>query len=293
MLREPLDNLVEQQKGWLDPIGRALVDGMKWIRNNGGKAAQQGLDFAHGVWLGHPLHPVLTDMPVGAWTVAVTLDAVNSVSPSEPVRRCADAALGLGVAAAVPTALAGVADWYHLVGHTRRMGLTHALLNVGAVVLNTASLLLRGGKRRQIGVGLSMVSYAALALSAYIGGELVYATGVGVDHTTFEPKLPSKRFTPVMPEADLEENKPHRVVVNGTPVMLVRRHGHIHAIGETCTHLGGPLAKGTLEDEAVVCPWHQSRFALKDGAIVSGPATFPEQAYEVRVNEGQIEVRAL
>jgi nitrite reductase/ring-hydroxylating ferredoxin subunit len=78
----------------------------------------------------------------------------------------------------------------------------------------------------------------------------------------------------------------------GVPVLLVRRGGEIHALAHTCSHLGGPLSKGKLEGEIVQCPWHGSRFSIKDGSVVDGPATFPQPCFETRVRDGQIEVRS-
>ncbi|MHB1133885.1 MAG: Rieske (2Fe-2S) protein [Chloroflexota bacterium] len=119
---------------------------------------------------------------------------------------------------------------------------------------------------------------------------MVYTTGMGVNHTAWEK--PTRKFVPVLAEAELLENTPTKVVANGEDVVLVRRHGNIHALAATCSHLGGPLPKGTLEDDTIRCPWHGSRFALEDGSVKGGPATYAQQLYETRVVEGQIEVRA-
>jgi nitrite reductase/ring-hydroxylating ferredoxin subunit len=76
------------------------------------------------------------------------------------------------------------------------------------------------------------------------------------------------------------------------PVLLLRRGERIYAIAETCAHLGGPLAEGTLDGLSVICPWHGSRVALEDGRVLDGPSTFPQPCFETRVHHGQIEVRA-
>ena len=75
-------------------------------------------------------------------------------------------------------------------------------------------------------------------------------------------------------------------------VLLVKRGERIFAITETCPHLGGPLSEGKLVGDAIQCPWHNSELALEDGHVVNGPTTFPARCFDVRVREGQIEVRA-
>jgi nitrite reductase/ring-hydroxylating ferredoxin subunit len=74
-------------------------------------------------------------------------------------------------------------------------------------------------------------------------------------------------------------------------VVLVRRRGRIHALGERCAHFGGPLADGEVRDDAIVCPWHGSRFSLEDGRVLDGPATMPQPCFETRVRDGFVEIR--
>ncbi len=218
------------------------------------------------------------------------MDVLNTVAPSEGLERAADGSIAVGIVAGLGAAVSGLADWQHLIGHERRLGLMHGLLNVGTIALYSTSLSLRLRKRRTAGVGTAMVAYALASLAAYLGGELVFGAGVGVNRIAW--KSPPTEFVPVLPEAALEENTLQRVQANGTSVLLIRRHGQIHALAETCTHLGGPLAEGETVDDSVVCPWHGSRFALEDGHVLRGPATFPQRLYDVRVRDGQIEVRA-
>lgn len=288
MPRKPIDELIDQQRGWLDPLGKTLAEGIEQLRRTG-PFGQRVMDYLHGVWLGHPLHAAITDVPVGAWTVGVTLDAIDSFAPNRAVRGCADGAIALGLLGGLAAAPAGAADWHHLTGHDRRLGLVHGLLNTTVSAMYAVSLLLRRTGARPLGVSLGTLAYIIAGFSAYLGGELVYGAGVGVDRTAWE--RPPKNFVPVLPEAELEENKPTKVAARGVDVVLVKRHGHIHALAATCTHLGGPLAEGSLEDDAIVCPWHGSMFALADGSVVGGPATFAAQVYEVRLSNGQIEVR--
>jgi nitrite reductase/ring-hydroxylating ferredoxin subunit len=96
----------------------------------------------------------------------------------------------------------------------------------------------------------------------------------------------------VLPENELTENTMRCVKAGEIQVLLVRRNNEIFAIAHTCSHLGGPLSEGDLLDNnSVRCPWHGSVFSLKDGSVLEGPATEPQPKFEVRINNGQIEVR--
>ena len=186
--------------------------------------------------------------------------------------------------------MTGLAQWQYTVDRQRRLGMAHALLNTGALALYGASALLRLRGRRGAGKVAALLGYAVVGVSAYIGGDLVFAERVGVDHVPEEE--PPAEFTPALPDAELAEGQMTRVAVGGVPVLLARQGGKVFAMGDVCAHLGGPLHEGTLNaDCSVSCPWHGSRFALDDGRLINGPATFPQPRYETRVREGQIEVR--
>ena len=246
-------------------------------------------DLLSGAGLGHPLHPVLTDIPIGAFTASAVLDLVGRGRYDS----ASEALLATGVVAVLPTAAAGLADWSDTFGEDKRVGVVHAVGNVTAVSLFSASLAARRSGLRGLGQGLGLAGLAVLAGSGYLGGYLSFARGVGVNHALNEQ--PPTEWTPVLAESDLPEGTPTRVEANGASVLLYRTGGRILAIGATCTHAGGPLQEGKIfDDEAlcVECPWHQSVFRLDDGAVVHGPATVPETAYDVRVEQGKIEVRA-
>ena len=242
-------------------------------------------DFLHGKWLGHALHPVLTDIPVGAWTTALVLDLAGQED-------AADLAVGIGLAGAVGSAVTGLADWSETDGSAKSIGLLHGLLNVAAAGLYTASLIARRGKSRKQGVALSLIGYGIASASAYLGGHLVFGEQVGVDHTATPDRGQPEKWTPVMRDDELAEKKPVRVDVDDAAVFLVRLDGRVHAIANTCAHLGGPLSEGKLEDDTIVCPWHGSRFCVTDGEVLGGPAVYNQRVYEVRTRNGQIEVRA-
>jgi nitrite reductase/ring-hydroxylating ferredoxin subunit len=118
---------------------------------------------------------------------------------------------------------------------------------------------------------------------------LVYSDQIGVDHTAGEE--PPQDFVPVLADAELREGELRRVQAGGARVLLTRVDGQVYAIGEVCSHLGGPLVEGKLEGDVVRCPWHGSEFSVRDGCVVNGPAVHPEPRYESRIQNGQIEVR--
>jgi nitrite reductase/ring-hydroxylating ferredoxin subunit/uncharacterized membrane protein len=281
--------IIERQH-WLEPLADRLQSSLNDGFAAAGPAGQQVANTLHGVWLGHPLHPVLTDVPLGSWTAAAVLDAVEEVSGHGAFGRGADAAIGIGIIGALGSAITGLTDWRHTDGRARHIGLTHGLLNLGALALYTASFFLRRGRARRAGRGMALLGYLVANTAAYLGGHLVYGEQVGVDHTAAQ--RPPEGFVPVLSEAELSDNQLRRVTANGMPVLLLRRGERIYAIAETCTHQGGPLAEGKLEDLSVICPWHGSRFALEDGRVLDGPSTFPQPCFETRIHHRRIEVRA-
>jgi len=276
----------------LEPVADTLQTAVGKAYKAGGPAGQQIANFLHGVWLGHPLHPVLTDIPLGAWTASTALDLMEAVSGRTDLGPGADAAIGVGLVGALGAAMSGMTDWYLLRANksTQRVGAVHAMLNVAATALYATSWCLRRRGDRASGRAFGWLGYGVVCASAYLGGALVYEQKIGVDHATREGLPPD--FVPVLPDADLPENQLTRVEANGVKILLIRQDGEIRALGELCSHLGGPLADGKLEGDCVVCPWHYSKFALSSGEVVDGPATFPQPRFETRIRDGRIEVRA-
>jgi nitrite reductase/ring-hydroxylating ferredoxin subunit len=201
----------------------------------------------------------------------------------------ADAAVAIGLAGAVGAAVTGVTDWSATDGEARRLGMAHGLMNVGVAALYGASLLCRQRGDRSTGRQLAALGYAVGMVSAYLGGHLVFAKRIGVDHADVEGA--PDQFTRVLRADELAENQPRRVEVDGVPVLLVRQGERIFALAETCSHLGGPLSEGEIEGCSVRCPWHGSRFALDDGRVLDGPATNPQPRFDARVRDGHIEIR--
>jgi nitrite reductase/ring-hydroxylating ferredoxin subunit/uncharacterized membrane protein len=242
-------------------------------------------DVLSGSWLGHPLHPLLTDLPIGAWTSAVFLDVVGG----RRAQAAADALVAAGVVTALPTALSGLSDWSDLGRPERRVGVVHAAANNVALALWVASLMARRRGSRSVGVALGLLAATALTAGGYLGGHLAYGKGAGVDRNAFD-ELPDE-WTPLAGAADLPEGQPVLAHAGATDVMLVRRGGTVLALADRCAHLGGPLHKGTVEEDMVTCPWHGSTFRLDDGSVVHGPASAPQPSLEVRSVGGKVEVR--
>jgi nitrite reductase/ring-hydroxylating ferredoxin subunit/uncharacterized membrane protein len=277
------------RESWLDGAADVLQPAVKGIFDALGPARRDVKNFLHGTWLGHPLHPVMTDIPLGAWTATLLLDAMGDRRGQSGVARAADASLALGLAGAVGSAVTGLTDWSETDARPRRAGMAHAALNVSATLLFAGSLLCRGRGSRAAGRGLAITGYLAALAAAYLGGELVYHEQIGVDHSSGR-ELPQK-FTPVLDESDLPEGKGKRVLYKETPLLLVKLGGRISCVAETCAHLGGPLSEGKLEGDTVVCPWHASRFSLRSGEVIDGPSAFPQPCLQTRTRNGKIEVR--
>ncbi len=276
-----------ERQDWLDPVADALQSGVAATFAAGGSVGRWIRDALHGTWLGHPLHPVLTDVPIGAWSVAAAVDLMNT-SDTRRADRVAQTAITVGLAGAAGAAITGITDWHHTDGGARRVGLMHGLLNLSATGCYVASLVLRRRGARRAGRTAGALGFAISMGAAYLGGHLVYRKRIGVDHA---PHPAWDDFVPLMRDFELADGTPRRFDVRGVAIVLVRRGNQVFALADRCAHLGGPLSEGSVEDCSIRCPWHGSRFALADGAALEGPATFAQPAFDVRVRDGQLEVR--
>jgi nitrite reductase/ring-hydroxylating ferredoxin subunit/uncharacterized membrane protein len=253
-------------------------------------------DLLHGTWLGHALHPVLVALPIGAWTTAAVLDLVGA-------RSGADTAVGFGILTSLPTAAAGLADWSYTRGKPRRLGFAHAALNSTALVCYGASWFVRRGGHRSVGITLSTMGLSLVGISGYLGGEISYSLGQGVNRNAWSPEVEQvgptiADFVPVMKADDLREGTVTGAEVTlgdaEVPLVLLRRGSEVFALNGRCSHQGGPLAEGKLLDQSCVeCPWHASRFDFRDGSVVQGPAVYPQSRFEVRILDDMVEVRPI
>ena len=244
-------------------------------------------DALSGVALGHPLHPLLTDLPIGTWTSALLLDWIGGRGGEQ----AADRLIGIGLLATVPTVASGLNEWADSeVGDpgVRRVGLVHAAANVGATVLFGASLVARRRGARGTGKLLALAGGTLLSAGGHLGGHLAFAEGIGANQTAFED--PPDDWTPAMRDAELPDGEARYAEVGGVGVLIARVGGEVHAISNRCSHRGGPLDEGEIADGCVTCPWHGSRFRLSDGSVDRGPAAYPQPAWRTRITDGVIEL---
>jgi nitrite reductase/ring-hydroxylating ferredoxin subunit/uncharacterized membrane protein len=276
----PLEQIVEriEQLSALDRPAE-LVNGA--LR----KAIPQGsVEHAlSGTPIGHPLHPAMVTVPIGAWTSSLAFDVLGD-------RTAARRLIAIGCLAALPTAAAGASDWMSTHGPERRVGLVHALLNYAALGAYGMSWRARRRGRRARGIALSVAGAGLVSASGWLGGHLSYSLGIGVDTTVFQ-QLPQE-WTDVAGEAELPaEGELACVEADGVAVLLTRRGETISALLDRCTHRGGPLHEGEVSDGCVVCPWHGSAFSLTDGSVQAGPATRPQAVFDTRVENGRVQIR--
>ncbi|MFD7304628.1 Rieske 2Fe-2S domain-containing protein [Streptomyces pharetrae] len=267
-----------------DPRGDRLIDAMR----SGVQALPlgRGRDALHGRWLGHPVHPLLVQVPIGGWLSAAVLDLRPGRS------REAGLLIGVGLAAAVPAALAGAVDWAELHRRQARVGLVHALTNAASVGLYAASLTCRAKGRRNAGRTLGFLGLTAVGLGGALGGHLAYRQAAGANHAEEVPQVVREGWHRIGTVDEFPAGEPVRRSVDDVPILVVNQDGEtVHVLAERCSHLAGPLAEGTIADGCVECPWHGSVFRLSDGLNVRGPATAPQPAFDSRIVDGHIEVR--
>jgi nitrite reductase/ring-hydroxylating ferredoxin subunit/uncharacterized membrane protein len=271
MIGRILERVLDAQSGWAKPLGdwlhrlmAAVFGRMPPIR-----------DFLAGTWLGHPLHALLTDVPIGALTVVIILDIVGQPA-------AADVALLLGVLAMLGAALAGFADYSSTDGRARVRATVHSTLMVVSLVVYIVSLAIRasGPTTRTLPIVLSIVGYLILACGAFVGGDVVYALGNMVDRHAWRPSGAKWQTLDVgeVPEGVLVKAK-----IGAQVLVLIRSGDTINALHDQCAHAGGPLNEGTLVDGCVECPWHGSRFEIATGRRRRGPTVYDQPRYEVRV----------
>jgi nitrite reductase/ring-hydroxylating ferredoxin subunit/uncharacterized membrane protein len=245
-------------------------------------------DALSGTWLGHALHPMLTDLPIGTWTSAVLLDWLGG----QRSQAAADRLIALGLAFALPTAATGATEWADAEpasDEVRRVGAVHAAANTGAATLFAASLAARRRGARGSGRLLALAGAGVIGASGLLGGHLSFAKGVGVDQTAFE-EAPDE-WTAALRDADLPEGESRYAEVAGVGVLVARHGGQVYALSNRCVHRGGPLDEGELHDGCVTCPLHGSTFRLADGHVERGPAAYPQPVWHVRVLDGVIELK--
>jgi nitrite reductase/ring-hydroxylating ferredoxin subunit/uncharacterized membrane protein len=283
----------------------ARVDGLGWLRNLSDQLAAAlvplreryqdnlVLELMHGGrWIGHPVHPALSDLPIGMWAGVMVLDVLDVVDRGPAPRRGLDAAGVLsaaGILAAGATAVTGITDWTVSEEQDRRVGLMHGILNTVALGLQGASLGTRVAGHRSTARALAAASLTVTGAAGYLGGHLVFTRGVMVNRVAWA--VGPRRWTRALAEAELPDDSPTAVEAEGRQIMLYRHDGALYALDNVCSHAGGLLSRGTVDGLTVTCPLHGARFGLADGCVGRGPASQPQPVLPTRIRNGWIEVR--
>lgn len=278
MLHNAIERILDAQAVWADPLGKVFVTFFSALY----KPVRPLKDFLNGVWLGHPLHPAITDVPIGAFFVALVLDFSGQ-------RAAATLAIGVGIVFMALAALAGYADYIDLENKPRRFGTIHSSLMLVALVFYVVSFLMRlGGTPSAAEVWLSVVGFVIIVTGAYVGGELVYNLGTQVDRHAWRGG--GTKWTAI-DATDIPADKPVKAKAGSQTLVVVRRGTALNALHDVCAHQGCSLSEGKIVGETIECGCHGSRFRLADGLVVRGPAVFDQPHYEVREAEGKLEVR--
>jgi nitrite reductase/ring-hydroxylating ferredoxin subunit/uncharacterized membrane protein len=279
-----LIGLMDAQTPWTRPLGDVTHRFLHWLFH----LVPAVRDFLNGRWLGHPLHAVLTDVPIGILFLVMVFDITG-------LAEAAAWALAIGILAMLGAALAGFADYADTDGRARERATLHSTLMVLALILYVISLVLRLGVDGLPDAGpptaawLSVASFLILSAGAYVGGDVVYMLGNMVSRHAFRGA--GAKWIALEPaEVDalglIPEGRPIKAKLGINQLVLVRQGDRILALHDTCAHAGGPLNEGKLVDGQVECPWHYSRYRLENGHVTQGPSVYDQPAYEVRAREG-------
>ena len=282
MLARLLVRMMDAQGVWTKPLGDLAHRFLFWLF--------QGIpalrDLLVGRWLGHPLHAVLTDAPIGILFLVIVFDVLGNPG-------AATVTLAVGVLTMLAAALAGFADYADTDGKARERATLHATLMLLTLVIYLISLVLRLGSSpgpSTAAIWLSVLAFLILSSAAYVGGDVVYVLGNMVNRHAFRGA--GTKWIALEPaetdgDGGIPEGKLVKAKLGINQLVLVRQGEQILALHDTCAHAGGPLNEGKLIDGKVVeCPWHYSRYRLSDGLVVQGPSVYDQPAYEVRRGEG-------
>ena len=207
----------------LDGTVRVLADAVQRQTGSGAQA-----DALHGVWLGQPVHPALTGLPVGFWTSAAVLDFVPGS------RRASQVLIALGLAGSVPAAAAGLADWSSLHREQQRVGVVHAAANAGATALFASSLLARAIGRHTEGRALALGGLAALTASTYLGRHLAFPLGAGASHAESVSHLAPLGWHDLCRIYDLPDGRLARRQLGYLSLVVVRQGSDVLALADRC-----------------------------------------------------------
>jgi nitrite reductase/ring-hydroxylating ferredoxin subunit/uncharacterized membrane protein len=284
-----LDRVVRRQH-WMEKWGDAIQGAVGGVYSGLGTPGRALKNVMHGTVLGHPLHPAITDVPIGAWTTGVIADYVAHFTSRIPTE-AGDIALAVGVLSGLAAGVTGYTDFHETFGQERRLALLHGLTNTVVLLLMVASLGLRwwaGAGAHPLAVGLATAGWVGVIFGGYIGGHLVFGTATMVNRSAFLDGF--EGAATVGQSTDFPEGELRRADAGGMPVLMVRRGGRLFGISNVCSHAGGPLDEGTLDGHVVTCPWHGSRFDVRSGRVCGGPATFGMPSLRVIEVDGTVTV---
>ena len=282
MLARWLTRVMDAQAFWTRPWGDLVHRFLFWLFQK----IPAVRDLLIGRWLGHPLHAVLTDAPIGILFLVIVFDILA-------MPEAAAWALAVGMLAA---AVAGYADYADTDGKARERATLHSTLMLVALAGYIVSLLARVDWKHGFldpapggALWVSVGSFLVLSAGAYVGGDVVYVLGNMVNRHAFRgagTKWIALEPAEVDGEGRIPEGRPIKAKLGINQLVLVRQGDTILALHDTCAHAGGPLNEGALVDGLIECPWHASRYRLDNGHVVRGPSVYDQPAYEVRAREG-------
>jgi nitrite reductase/ring-hydroxylating ferredoxin subunit len=279
---------------WAKPLSglsNAIAKLMDAIFRPLGRPGKLLQDFLNGSWLGHSVHPVVTDVVVGGATAAPLLQVLIWFGVAD-LEVALIWLLGLTWLSGLSAIVTGLTDFKDTAtGDERNVVGLHGEINIAATVLFIASFVAAVAGASGAAAWLLVTGYLVLSVGAFIGGHVVFKYGYMVNHNAFARGKRAREFTAVLPVAELPEETPTRAALGATGLVLVRRGDVVYALKETCPHAGGPLAEGHLDGDTIDCPWHGSALRLSDGAVRHGPATSRQGAYRARISGEQVEVQ--
>ena len=245
-----------------------------------------------GRWAGHSVHTALSDLPIGFWSGALVLDLLGKDVPAGDGRMDPAATLSAaGLAAAVGTVATGVTDWTVSDGEDRRVGLFHGLLNTAGVALQARVAGRAADRTPPAGPGARRrPAWPSRPPPASSAGTWCRA---GRSWSTGWPRPPGpSRWVRTVADAELPDGGHDRGRGRGPEgAAAPGAGGEMYALDDMCSHAGALLSRGQVDGCVVTCPLHESRFDLRDGRIVRGPAHQRQPVLPARARNGWIEVR--
>jgi uncharacterized membrane protein/nitrite reductase/ring-hydroxylating ferredoxin subunit len=249
----------------------------------------------------HPIHPMLVAFPVAFFYGAFACDTIGTVGGMPRWWETGAYMALAGIASAFLAAIPGLVDYLYSVpleSSGKKRATYHMIVNLSAVGLFAIAWFVRRSATVEPGWTVLLPEATGLALMTFggwLGGTLVYRNLIGPDHRQAgagrwkeESIEPGDGFIEVAGAGELEIDQMKLLRVGDKRYVLARTADGYVAFDDHCTHRGGSLADGVLMGGCVQCMWHGSRFDVKTGKVVGGPAAKPIGTYEVERRNGKI-----